>query len=214
MRGFNILMKKQRVLLLVFSTLLITTTVTSVARLVSYAGNGLSSISSYLEAKMQEEDEKEKIAKQEESKKEREKANNVLYYDGYVDSVQRQLVADYINFFNRAIKKHPRELRNESIKFIGKRPLIGDVFYHSVGDEIYRSNNNYNDFDALLITDNGDNYVFQSQKCKLNYKTKSVDIIKTEGPGNNIGYFMLPKNSPDIFSYIPDCTIFKLLKAE
>lgn len=60
MRGFNILMKKQKVLLLVFSTLLITTTVTSVARLVSYAGNGLSSISSYLEAKMQEEDEKEK----------------------------------------------------------------------------------------------------------------------------------------------------------
>ena len=182
MRGFNILMKKQKVLLLVFSTLLITTTVTSVARLVSYAGNGLSSISSYLETKMQEEDEKEKIAKQEESKKEREKANNVLYYDGYVDSVQRQLVADYINFFNRAIKKHPRELRNESIKFIGKRPLIGDVFYHSVGDEIYRSNNNYNDFDALLITDNGDNYVFQSQKFKLNYKTKSVYIIKTEGP--------------------------------
>lgn len=210
-------MKKGKTFLLLFSTFLIATTVTtvtSVARLVNYTGNGLSNISSFLEVKLKEENKKENIAKQEENKKEREKANNVLYYDGYVDSVQRQLVADYINFFNRAIKKHPRELRNENIKFIGKRPLIGDVFYHSVGDQIYRSNNNYNDFDALLITDNGDNYVFQSQKCKLNHKTTSVDIIKTEGPGNNIGYFMLPKNSPDDFSYIPDCTIFKLLKAE
>lgn len=207
-------MKKEKVLLLLFSTLLIATTVISVARLINYTGNGLSNISSFLEAKAQEENEKENIAKQEENKREKEKANNVLYYNGYVDSIQRQLVADYINFFNRAIKKHPKELRNEEIKFIGKRPLIGDVFYHSVGDQIYRSNNNYNDFDALLITENGDNYVFQSQKCKLNHKTRSVDIIKTEGPGNNIGYFMLPKNSPDDFSYIPDCTIFKLLKAE
>lgn len=207
-------MKKEKILLLFFSTFLIATTITSIVRLISYTGNGLSNISSYIEAKFQEEDKKEQIAKIEETKKEKEKANNVLYYNGYVDSIQRQQVADYINFFNRAIKKHPKDLINENIKFIGKRPLIGDVFYHSVGSQIYRSNNNYNDFDALLVTDNGDNYVFQSQKCKLSYKTKSVDIIKTEGPGNNIGYFMLPKNSPDDFSYIPDCTIFKLLKAE
>lgn len=207
-------MKKENILILLFTCLLITVGITSVTRFIGYISNGLSHISSYLNDKAKEEEENQKRIEKEEVKKQREKENDVFYYDGYVDPVQRQLVADYINFFNRAIKKHPKELHTESIKFIGKRPLIGDVFYHSVGEQIYRTSNYYNQFDALMITDKGDNYVFQSQKCKLNYKTKKVDIIKTEGPGNNIDYFMLPKNNPDDFSYIPDCTILKLLKAE
>lgn len=207
-------MKKEKVLILLFTCLLITVGITSVTRFIGYISNGLGHISSYLNDKAKEEEENQKRIEKEEVKKQREKENDVFYYDGYVDPVQRQLVADYINFFNRAIKKHPKELHTESIKFIGKRPLIGDVFYHSVGEQIYRTSNYYNQFDALIITDKGDNYVFQSQKCKLNYKTKKVDIIKTEGPGNNIDYFMLPKNNPDDFSYIPDCTILKLLKAE
>lgn len=207
-------MKKEGLSLILFTALFATTSIISITKFIGYSNKGLDKVGVYISKSIDESEKKSEKNNKEEIKKERIKENNVLYYDGYVDLVQRQLVADYINFFNRAIKKHPKELTTQKISFIGKRPLLGDVFYHTVNVQIYRTSNYFNDYDALLVTEDGNNYVFQSQKCKLNYKTEKVDIIKTEGPGNRIGYFMLPKASPDDFSYIPDCTILKLLKAE
>lgn len=138
----------------------------------------------------------------------------VLYYDEYFTETQRQLTADYMNFFYRAIKKHPKALYTENIAYMGKRPLLGDVFYHEVDGQIYRESNPYNNFNAELVTDKGDSYVFQSNQCKFNYRTEQVDFIKTEGPENKINYFMLPHDSKDRVSYVPDCKVLKLIKAQ
>lgn len=224
-------MNKKVIAVPLFLAAFIGGTYLSVQQFGNYTSYGFNKFSTYVSSAYQEKVKKDKEQEEKEAKEKQQydeeqkskgialeddnqKRNEYLYYQNYIDPEKRQEVDDYINFFNRAIKKHPEELKVQKIAFIGSRPLLGDVFYHTVNDKVYRVSNFYNEYDGLLITDRGENYVFKSNTCSLNYKTKEVNIIKTEAPGNKIAYFMLPKNERGGVSYIPDCTLLKLLKVE